>query len=92
MIRRLAEEGRLTDAQAAPYGLEPFYDLHRDPNELINLANDPAYAAVLEMKRGHLRSWLESTGDRGQYARSVAAMREIAPPESWLRSPEFIDK
>ena len=97
MIRRLAEEGKLTDAQAAPYGpraAEELYDLHRDPNELINLANDPAYAAVLEMKRGHLRSWLESTGDRGQYARSVAAMREITDryPESWLRSPEFIDK
>ena len=93
-IRRLAEEGKLTPAQAAPYGprvAEELYDLENDPDEVVNLADDPEYAAVLDEMRRALAGWIEDTDDKGQYPRSQAAMDEIRElyPADWLRSPEF---
>ena len=95
-IRRLAEEGKLTLAQAAPYGqrvAEELYDLESDPDEVVNLAGDPAYAGVLNEMREALAGWIEDTGDKGQYPRSRAAMDEITEryTRDWLRSPEFRD-
>lgn len=95
-IRRLAEEGELTPAQAAPYGqrvAEELYDLENDPDEVVNLAGDPAHADVLNAMRRALADWIEDTDDKGQYPRSRAAMEEITErfPEDWLRSPEFRD-
>lgn len=94
-IRKLYEEGKLTPAQAAPYGprvAEELYDIANDPNELINLAGDPAYQKTLDEMRTQLEGWIEETDDKGQYPRSEAAMDEIRGryPESWLKSPEFI--
>ncbi|MDA0791625.1 MAG: sulfatase [Proteobacteria bacterium] len=94
MIRRLAEAGKLTPAQAAPYGprvAEELYDLENDPDEVVNLAGDPAHQAQLEEMRAALAWWIEDTDDKGQYPRSQAAMDEIIGryPVSWLRSPEF---
>ena len=96
-IRRLAEEGKLTPAQAAPYGrrvAEELYDLENDPDEVVNLAGDPAYAGVLNEMREALAGWIEDTGDRGQYPRSQAAMDEITErfARDWLQSPEFRDQ
>ena len=95
-IRRLAEEGKLTAAQAAPYGprvAEELYDLEKDPDEVVNLAGDPAYSAVLDEMREALAGWIEDADDKGQYPRSQAAMDEVTErfPEDWLRSPEFVD-
>lgn len=95
-VRRLAEEGKLTPAQAAPYGprvAEELYDLDSDPDETVNLAQDPAYATVLEEMRQALARWIEETDDKGQYARSAAALDEVTEryPADWLRSPEFAD-
>ncbi len=95
-IRRLAEEGKLTPAQAAPYGqrvAEELYDLDNDPDEVINLAEDPAHADVLNEMRAALADWIEDTDDKGQYPRSQAAMDEITErfATDWLRSPEFRD-
>jgi len=41
--------------------------------------------------RAALAEWIEETGDRGQYPRSSAAMKEITDryPKEWLLSPEF---
>ena len=94
-IRRLAEAGELTRGQAAPYGprvAEELYDLENDPDEVVNLAGDPAYVEVLNEMRDALDGWIEETDDKGQYPRSPAAMKEVADrfPESWLRSPEFV--
>lgn len=93
-IRRLAEEGKLTPAQAAPYGprvAEELYDLHNDPDEVVNLAGSPQHRAKLEEMRAALAWWIEDTDDKGQYPRSQAAMDEIVGryPVNWLRSPEF---
>jgi arylsulfatase A-like enzyme len=95
-IRRLAEEGKLTPAQAAPYGqrvAEELYDLEEDPDEVVNLAEDPAYAEVLNEMREALAGWIEDTDDKGRYPRSQAAMDEITERfgRDWLRSPEFRD-
>ena len=95
-IRRLAEEGKVTPAQAAPYGqrvAEELYDLDNDPDEVINLAEDPAHADVLNEMRAALADWIEDTDDKGQYPRSQAAMDEITErfATDWLRSPEFRD-
>jgi N-sulfoglucosamine sulfohydrolase len=94
MIRRLAEAGKLTPAQAAPYGpriAEELYDLQNDPDEVVNLAGDPAHQAKLEEMRAALAWWIKDTDDKGQYPRSQAAMDEIIErfPVDWLRSPEF---
>jgi arylsulfatase A-like enzyme len=94
MIRKLAESGKLTAAQAAPYGpriAEELYDLEADPDEVVNLAGDPAHKAKLDEMRAALEGWIEDTDDKGQYPRSQAAMDEIIGryPVSWLRSPEF---
>lgn len=94
MIRKLAEAGKLTPAQAAPYGprvAEELYDLQNDPDEVVNLAGDPAYKEqLLEMQR-QLEGWIKDTDDKGQYPRSKEAMDEIIGryPETWLQSPEF---
>ncbi|MGI9233618.1 MAG: sulfatase family protein [Woeseiaceae bacterium] len=93
-IRYLAEAGELTPAQAAPYGprvAEELYDLRDDPDEVVNLAVDPAYEAVLVEMRAELEAWIEDTDDKGQYPRSEAAMQEVFGrfPEEWLKSPEF---
>jgi arylsulfatase A-like enzyme len=42
---------------------EQLYDLTLDPNEMRNLAEDPAHAKVLDGLRGRLRGWMEETDD-----------------------------
>ena len=93
-IRRLAEQGKLTFAQASPYGPrvpEELYDLQNDPDEVVNLAQDPVHAGQLDAMRRQLENWIVDTDDKGQYPRSKAAWTEITErfPSSWLRSPEF---
>ena len=96
-LRRLAEAGKLEGVHAAPYGkrvAEELYDLDNDPDEVVNLAGDPAHQKQLEKMRGLLDDWIKDTDDKGQYPRSEGAIAEILgrfPPE-WLQSPEFLDK
>jgi arylsulfatase A-like enzyme len=42
---------------------EQLFDCERDPNELQNLSNAPAFAQVKEQLRSQLQSWMERTGD-----------------------------
>jgi arylsulfatase A-like enzyme len=42
---------------------EELYDLHKDPFELTNLADDSGYAAAKGSLQLKLRHWMESTGD-----------------------------
>ncbi|HOF19247.1 MAG TPA: sulfatase-like hydrolase/transferase, partial [Phycisphaerae bacterium] len=42
---------------------EQLYDLCFDPNEVNNLAGDPARASVLEEMRNRLAQWMEATSD-----------------------------
>jgi len=93
-IRKLAEAGKLTPAQAAPYGprvAEELYHLPSDPDEVVNLASDPRYIGKLSEMRAALADWIADTDDKGQYPRSKAALKEVTDrfPPDWLRSPEF---
>ena len=95
-MRRMADAGELKGAQMAPYGkrvAEELYDLKNDPDEVNNLAADPAYKEQLTRMRKALLYWIADTDDKGQYPRSAGAMQEITdrfPPE-WLKSPEFLE-
>ncbi len=44
-------------------GNEALYDVIFDPNEMNDLAADPAFSEVLRAMRGRLDAWMESTGD-----------------------------
>ena len=93
-MRRMYEAGELEGVHAAPYGErvpEELYDLHSDPDEVVNLAGDPEYADQLAKMRGLLDAWIEDTDDKGQYPRSAAALKEVIDrmPPDWLKSPEY---
>jgi N-sulfoglucosamine sulfohydrolase len=44
---------------------EELYDLRRDPDELRNLAADPAYADRLSAMRQEMAEWMKGQGDKG---------------------------
>ncbi len=71
LLLELEEAGELTPDQAKflansrpEYEL---YDLSADPEELNNLAADPAYAAQLADLQGRLATWITQTDDAGMY-------------------------
>ncbi|MAH73481.1 MAG: hypothetical protein CBC09_05625 [Cellvibrionales bacterium TMED49] len=93
-IRDLATTGKLTPAQAAPYGprrAEELYDLKNDPDEVVNLADNPKHRQALEEMRIQLKRWIKDTDDKGQYPRSSASLAEVMGrfPRSALKSPEY---
>jgi arylsulfatase A-like enzyme len=68
-----------------PRPWEELYDLEADPNELNNLAEDPAHAATLTDLRGRVDAWMKQTADpfRGAYEfiyRPANDRRFIPPP------------
>ena len=66
-MRRLRDEGKLTEPQMAsflqPRPAEEFYDTETDPGELHNLAADPAHAEALATHRQALDEWAAYTND-----------------------------
>ena len=42
---------------------EELYDLSKDPNEVVNVAKEPEYSAVLDELRGRLEDWQRRTND-----------------------------
>lgn len=42
---------------------EQFFDLREDPDELRNLADDPAHQSVKQAHRQALAQWMRETGD-----------------------------
>jgi arylsulfatase A-like enzyme len=66
-LRARARAGKLTAAQRrlfeAPRARLELYDLAKDPWELTNVADDPAYAAKVRELAAVLQQWIESTDD-----------------------------
>jgi N-sulfoglucosamine sulfohydrolase len=66
-LRARAKAGSLTTAQGrlfeAPRARLELYDLARDPWEITNLADDPAYGADARRLAAVLQSWIERTDD-----------------------------
>ncbi|MFI3324245.1 MAG: sulfatase [Rikenellaceae bacterium] len=60
---------------------EELYDIVNDPDEVHNLAADPAYAEVLLKMRARLEGWIEETNDQGQYPESAEQLAVIK--ERW---------
>lgn len=69
-MRRLFEAGKLSPLQASyfrtPRPAEELYDLRSDPDEIRNLADDPAFAAVKVQLAGVLSKWRKQIGDLGK--------------------------
>lgn len=68
-LNRLHKEGKLTSEQALWYRpnkpAEEFFDKETDPNELNNLADNPAYKEKLEEMRTQCQTWVTSFEDTG---------------------------
>ena len=66
-LRARARSGRLTTAQQrlfeTPRARLELYDLKRDPWELVNVADDPAYAEDVRRLAGVLQEWVEQSDD-----------------------------
>jgi N-sulfoglucosamine sulfohydrolase len=62
------EAGETNEVQSMfflPKQVEELYDTENDPWEVKNLADDPAYEAVLERMRGALTDWMTEIRDTG---------------------------
>ncbi len=64
-------EGRMVRSQRYKYCAysegrrrESLVDMERDPGEMINLAEDPAYGKILDRHREMLAEWRRKTGDQ----------------------------
>lgn len=69
VMRTLNEQGKLLPAQSAFMAtskpLEELYDLRNDPDELNNLASDPAYSEALADMRARMNDWQTKNRDMG---------------------------
>lgn len=71
--------GKLNDVQSRfwePKPPEELYDIEADPHNIRNLAQDPAYAEVLERMRQTLHQWQLNSKDAGLMPESM--MEEIS--------------
>ncbi len=68
-LYRALAEGKLTAAQQSMWQphrpVEELYDLQEDPDEVNNLAGDPAYQAILQKMREAQQQWALKTHDSG---------------------------
>lgn len=73
-MRAWHEAGKLDEVQSLimqeTRPREELYDVMADPNEIDNLAADPAYSGQLARMRGRLEAWMEETGDQGRVPES----------------------
>lgn len=76
-LRAAEQEGLLNDLQkrlllSPTRPAEELYDYRTDPYQLVNLAADPAHAAVVQDLRDRLKRWEEQTADQGRQPESAA--------------------
>lgn len=81
-LRRLHEAGQLPPAAEQFFGshktVEELYDTEKDPHELVNLASDPKYQAILERLRKEHLQWVANTRDVGLIPEPEIVEREKA--------------
>ncbi len=86
--RALYREGRLNPVQRQffePRPVEALYDLARDPYEVHNLADDPAYAEVLQELRAELRAWVKRMPDLSFFPESYLVRHAVEDPVAFGR-------
>ena len=54
---------------------EEFFDCDNDPDEVVNLVDDPVHAQALQQHRDILERWIADTGDKGQFPESEIGLR-----------------
>ncbi|QDU39498.1 Arylsulfatase [Maioricimonas rarisocia] len=92
-LRRLYEAGELTTAARRYFAptkpVEELYDSQVDPHEIRNLADDPAYAKVLDRMRKAHREWVLETRDLGLIPEPIIAERreQLGSEYDILRQP-----
>jgi len=64
-LQKTGQPGRFEAFLAERKPVEELYDLQSDPDELVNLADDPAHRDILERMRSRLRDWMLATRDTG---------------------------
>ncbi len=72
-----------------PEGLDEFYDLQTDPNELINAINVPYYAEEVRAHRRRMYAILVERGDK--FAQWLAFAGDI-PPEDRVRPATAVER
>lgn len=94
-LRELYAAGKLNDAQSLQMAEtrpeEELYNLSRDPWELNNLADDPAYAQQLAELRCRLSNWVLDSDDRGRFPEPESMYdsdMEAVLPRMRKRQPE----
>lgn len=94
VLRRDYAEGTLPPKLAEIYfgerPAEELYDVHRDPHQLNNLAENPKYAATLAKHRRYLDEWLVK-GDLGKREEPKAELAFQASGHRWGEgvNPEY---
>lgn len=84
VMRVLHEEGKWTSPfMAKTRPKEELYDLNADPNEMENLAEDPAHEEILSQLRGEVDQWINETGDLGAVDESLTVDLEKVMAEKW---------
>lgn len=80
-LRALHASGELAEIpEWAFFGKRPseeLYDIEKDPHQVNNLANDPAYAEELKKHRDLLNTWITETGDKGEQPEAENHLRAV---------------
>lgn len=94
-LRKRHAAGELSPVQASYHEAgqrpeEELYDLQNDPDQVTNLASDPAYADELKRHRELLESWIAETGDQGQPPENEEELRLVYEgAKGKVESPEY---
>ena len=94
-LRKLYDEGQLTDLQASYHDsskrkVEELYDLENDPHQLRNLALNPEYASILKKHRQQLKEWEEATDDKGRIPSTREELEKVYKhAKGKVENPEY---
>jgi len=84
--KKIGQTNPAVAARARFYQHRPeveLYDLEKDPYELTNLADDPAYAEIEARLRKELDRWMAQQGDEGN-ATELKAIERQGPNRKWM--------
>ncbi len=84
VMRVLHEEGKWDSPfMAKTKPVEELYDLKADPNEMNNLADDPAYTETLVKLRGAVETWIKESHDLGAVDEGKTVDLKAVMEEKW---------
>ncbi len=83
LMEVLDKQGKLTPVQqrwmAPTRPAEELYDLEKDPDEIHNLAGEPAYRNTLLKLQGRLDNWIRNTHDQGNIVETEQTIHASDP-------------